>query len=53
MGYNLIMEKKKQGYIPKRKNRTGEDIDMLFEKEIEPENSGSGSYKYRDHIDSY
>lgn len=37
---------------PKKRNRTGEDIDMLHEDEYEPQsNDYSGSYKYKDHID--
>lgn len=49
----MTMEKKKSPYVPKRKNRTGEDIDMLRERDLEPESGSKGSYRYRDHIDSY
>ncbi len=48
-----LLEEKKRGYKPKRKDRTGEDIDMLHEREMEPESHSNGSYRYRDHIDSY
>lgn len=45
------MEKKKNNrYL--RSSLTGEDIDMLHEKESEPESSDyRGSYRYKDHID--
>lgn len=47
------MSEKKKPYIPKKKERTGEDIDMLHERDMEPESYSNGSYRYRDHIDSY
>ncbi len=35
----------------RKKNRTGEDIDMLNERYTDPESGGFGSYRYKDHID--
>lgn len=46
------MEKKK-AYRPRKEERTGEDIDMLRERELEKDDSGARSYRYRDNIDSY
>jgi hypothetical protein len=36
----------------RRENRTGEDIDMLHEKESDPESSDSGSESYKDNYDA-
>ena len=48
---DMIMEKKK--YRPyRRSSLTGEDIDMLHERQSEPESrDDSGNYRYKDHID--
>lgn len=46
-------EKEKRRYVPRKRERTGEDIDMLHEREMEPESHSNGSFSYRDHIDSY
>jgi len=45
------MEHKKKKYHL-RKKFTGEDFEMLFEREREPEAYESGSLKYKDDIDS-
>jgi len=43
---------KKKGNPNNRSNLTGEDIDMLHEKEYEPEgNDYSGDYSYKNNID--
>lgn len=34
-----------------KSNRTGEDIDMLHERDLDPESGDHGSRKYLDHID--
>ncbi len=34
-----------------KSNRTGEDIDMLHERELDPESGSGGSRRYLDHID--
>ncbi len=44
-------DKKKPANIYRKKNRTGEDIDMLNERYTDPESGGYGSYRYKDHID--
>ncbi len=44
------MEKNKKKKWPSR--LTGEDIEMLHERETDPEASDyNGSYRYKDHID--
>lgn len=45
------MQKKKPIYKKYRPHRTGEDIDMLREREIDPQSGNYGSKKYKDHID--
>lgn len=44
-------KKRKPTTSYKKKNRTGEDIDMLNERYTDPESGGYGSYRYKDHID--
>ena len=44
-------KKRKPATSYKKKNRTGEDIDMLNERYTDPESGGYGSYRYKDHID--
>lgn len=41
--------KSRGGY--RKRNRTGEDIDMLNERYSDPESGGYGSTRYKDHID--
>ncbi len=48
-----MSEKEKRKYVHRKRERTGEDIDMLHEREMEPESHSNGSFRYRDHIDSY
>jgi hypothetical protein len=46
-------DKTKTEHQEKRSNRTGEDIDMLHEKESDPEsNDNEGSYSYKDNYDA-
>ena len=51
MGEEKKDEKRKPTTFYKKKNRTGEDIDMLNERYTDPESDGYGSYRYKDHID--
>lgn len=44
------MEKKKSPYVPKRKDRIGEDIEMLRERERSERKSDG--YAYRDNVDA-
>ncbi|MCR4561651.1 MAG: hypothetical protein K5694_00375 [Bacilli bacterium] len=45
-------EKKPEKKPRKNPYRTGEDIDMLHEREYEPQsNDRSGNYRYKDHYD--
>jgi hypothetical protein len=36
----------------RKSNRTGEDIDMLHEKETDPESGDEGSSSYKDNYDA-
>ena len=44
-------KERKQKTTYRKKNRTGEDIDMLNERYTDPESCGYGSSRYKDHID--
>lgn len=44
-------EEENKKHTALRNNRTGEDIDMLHEKDSDPESSDSGSLKYKDDYD--
>lgn len=44
-------EEESKKHTTLRDNRTGEDIDMLHEKETDPEDYDSGSTKYKDNYD--
>jgi hypothetical protein len=41
--------KSRSGYC--KRNRTGEDIEMLNERYSDPESGSYGSTRYKDHID--
>jgi len=46
-------EKKTNNHTNQKSNRTGEDIDMLHEKESDPESSNDyGSESYKDNYDA-
>lgn len=51
MGEEKKKEKPRSSGSYRKKNRTGEDIDMLNERYTDPESGGFGSYRYKDHID--
>ena len=51
MGEQKKNEKPRSSGNYRKKNRTGEDIDMLNERYTDPESGGYGSYRYKDHID--
>ena len=43
--------KKSNAHSYYRSNRTGEDIDMLHERELDGDKYSAGSSAYKDHID--
>jgi hypothetical protein len=50
---NNIPDKTPANHAEQKSNRTGEDIDMLHEKESDPESSSDyGSDSYKDNYDA-
>jgi hypothetical protein len=43
--------KKSNAHVYYRSNRTGEDIDMLHERELDGDRYSAGSDSYKNHID--